>query len=115
MNDVDEIMARVQTGGKVTHEEAEFVVRNVQRRCKGPIKPEYVDQYAEFRAGAGSFGGQEKGYDLAAFDAVARLGCGADFNDLLCTFPFDGTEHSEPCQNCGTVISFRSPFFLVSG
>jgi len=110
---VDEVMAKVYAGGTVTREEAEFVVRAGGRWCKGPKKPGAEAIYAEARAASGNVSGAEKGYDLSQMDAVLREGCGADFNEVIVKFPFDGTEHLEPCPKCGQMISFRSPVFPV--
>ncbi len=111
---VDEIMARVYANGTVTREEAEFVVRAVGRWCKGPKKPGVEAEYAKMREAVGVVGGQEKGYDLALMDSILREPCGADFNDVIVQFPFDGADHLEPCPKCGQMISFRSPIFPVS-
>lgn len=109
------IVAKVDAGLPVTREEAELVVRSVQRACKGPYKSEkHKAEYQELRNAAGGFGGQERGYDIGVLDALNRIHCGADFNDEIVKFPFDGKEHIVNCPKCGQEISFRSPFFVLS-
>ena len=107
------IQAKVDLGGTVTRDEAEYLVRSVTRTCKGPVKRNKVAEYGELRRGAGNFGGGEKGYDIGLVDSLNRIPCGADFNDVICAFPFDGAERRVRCPNCKQVISFRSPFFNI--
>ena len=108
------IAARVDAGEAITREEAEAIVRSIARTCKGPYKSEkHRAEYAELREKVGGFGGSERGYDIAALDAVNRNACGADLNEVICREdPFDGVERALTCDKCGLEFATHTRFRL---
>ncbi len=116
MNNVETILAKIDAGGTVTQEEAELVVQAVVRACKGPYKSEkHRAEYQEIRDKMGVVGGSGTAYDIGLLDSLNRDFCGANFNDVIVQYPFDGKEHEVACPKCGQTISFRSPYFPVEG
>lgn len=111
-HEMDFVQDIVDAGGTVTREQAEVLVRRVGRVCKGPIKPGKEAEYAELRRQLG--GPAVAGGDTAILDSLNRDYCGADFNDVVCSVPFDGREHEVTCRKCGQVSSFRAPFFRIA-
>lgn len=111
--ELDDISLRASEYLPVTLDEAVALVRSVTRRCKGSIKLGKEAEYAEMRAAVGMTGGQEKGYDLGAMDAVLRNQCGYDVTEQIIKYPFDGQEHFVECPKCKNAWSFRSPVFVI--
>ena len=37
--------------------------------------------------------------------------CGADFNDIICSNPFDGKQYQYKCPNCGQQGQYGAPYF----
>lgn len=111
--ELDDISLRASEYLPVTLDEAVALVRSVSRICKGGIKPGKEVEYAEMRKVVGVAGGQEKGYDLGAMDAVLRNRCGYDVTEQIVQYPFDGQEHFVQCPKCKNPWSFRSPVFVI--
>jgi hypothetical protein len=108
------IQDRVDAGLPVKRDEAIALVRSVARTCKGPIKPGKEAEYAELRRAAGTFGGVDSGNSIALLDSLNRDYCGADFNDEIVKYPFDGQQRQAVCSECGQVINMTSPYFNLS-
>lgn len=88
----------------MTRAEAEEAVRAIPRRCRGPITPEA----AQVRDALLADGNLE---DARAEDNAGRPGCGADFNEIVCSVPFDGARHEYTCPSCGVEGTFTAPIF----
>lgn len=131
--DQDEMTAiglRVDADEAITREEAEALVRSVQRLCKGPFKSErHKAEYDELRRAVGGPAltpeAAARGYSIELLDSLNRDYCGADFNDVIMAYPLNGEDHGDqtpfggpdkrvPCPKCGQLISFRSPRFKLS-
>lgn len=97
----------------VSKDEAEKLIRAIERKCKGPIKVGKEAEYAELRRAAGAFGDAGSGNSIELLDALNRDYCGADFNDVVVQYPYDGKEHTVNCPNCKKEITFASPIFKV--
>ena len=48
-------------------------------------------------------------FDLTGRTIDLRVGCGADFNDVILSEPLDGKDHVAKCPECGLVIRYRPP------
>jgi hypothetical protein len=116
MSDREDLLSRVASGNAITKEEADFLQSALVLSCKGPYRSEkHKAEYAEIRSKMGTTGGGGTGYDIGLLDSLNRQGCGYNFNQVVMQFPYDGREHYEPCPKCGQMISFRSPYWPVSG
>jgi hypothetical protein len=122
----------------VTHEEIEQEIRSVTRRCRGVRRAQF--RASDLRVGAFSpdMLEQLQALEVKPGDATApvlttllerrtqadnelaqvldqhlRVGCGADFNDVILANPLDGDEVDAKCPRCGLAISYRAPDYTA--
>lgn len=92
----------------ITRDEAETLIRSIERRCRGPLKPGAAGAIAELL----ERGDTEKARGV---DAAARRGCGADFNEVILAGPLDGEPHAYKCPSCGLTGTYTAPLLPVAG
>ena len=74
----------------------------IVRSCRGPISDEDRQVIGELLAAGDNDGAK-------AHDRESRDPCGFDVNFLILSEALDGEEHTAPCPNCGTNISWIPP------
>jgi hypothetical protein len=87
----------------VTREEIEAQVRSIQRRCRGPLREDAKKVVRSLLADGLLEEAQRA-------DEAGREYCGYDFNDIICSGPFDGKEHSYVCPKCGVTGKYIAPY-----
>jgi len=87
----------------VTREEIEAQVRSVQRRCRGPLREDARKVVRSLLADGLLEEAQRA-------DEAGREYCGYDFNDIICSGPFDGKEHGYVCPKCGVTGRYIAPY-----
>jgi hypothetical protein len=112
-------------------EEAEAIVRAIERTCRGPyvLKEEVrkeiwkrfqdstddlsaaidikknLEQLVKLNGPAGDVG-------LSILSLLdTRSGCGADFNQYIIANKFDGKNHLVTCTKCGLEHEYQAPWF----
>lgn len=99
-----------------TRAQAEAVIRQIQRRCRGPISAD--DQtvvLALLHEGkmqeAHAYDDAHRGIPVPTADGMRYAPCNQDVNDLICAEAIDGKEHVVTCPRCGIAISYRVAWF----
>ena len=114
-------------------EEAEVIIKKVQRTCKGPLVPESeISEHVMaalgedhdavvdlFRTRGVDVGLIPDTTDKGALDVLVgavmakrlRFGCGHDFNKIVLAGKFDGKMHGYTCPACGLKGTYFAPRF----
>lgn len=113
----------------MTRAEAEAVVKQIDRRCRGPFREEIHDEHvarmspdlvrqlqkyphANAREILNLLLEIEGTKPLAAeLDDIMRTGCGHDFNTIVVAYPFDGKTREYECPFCHVTGVFTTPVF----
>jgi hypothetical protein len=91
----------------MTRADAEQTIRATTRTCRGPIEPEA----ARVRDALLEDGRVDEAADE---DKAGRArGCGADFNDIVCAGPLDGSTCTYTCPRCGVTGEYIAPCFTL--
>jgi DNA-directed RNA polymerase subunit RPC12/RpoP len=87
----------------VTREAVEAQYRELNLRCRGPVKSE------ETRVEVGRLLADGKREEAAQLDAQNRAGCGQDVGALILAGELDGEPKEVDCPRCGTTIRYTPP------
>jgi hypothetical protein len=84
--------------------EAERIIRTQKRFCRGPLSPQHAKAVEQLLR-------EGRRDEASAMDAAGRSHCGADFNDVVVSGPWDGQPHTYACPRCGVAGKYVAPSF----